>query len=253
MAVLATLFFVTALLYATVGFGGGSTYNALLVLADVDYRVLPAIALVCNLIVVTGGVIRYARAGHLDWRFAWPFVALSVPMAWLGGRLPIGKEAFVLLLGASLLLSGLAMLLEQRVADVPAVAGARRTVALGVAAGGAIGLLGGLVGIGGGIFLAPLLHRLRLAPPKIIAATASLFILVNSAAGLAGQAAKLGGVAHWQAMQDYLALFAAVLIGGQLGSWLGAGPLSERTVKRLTALLILYVGARLLYAGFTGR
>lgn len=81
MFYLAALFLVTAVLYAAVGFGGGSTYNALLVLADVDYRLVPSVALICNLIVVTGSVIRFARAGHLDWGLAWPFFLLSVPMA----------------------------------------------------------------------------------------------------------------------------------------------------------------------------
>ena len=114
MTWLAAAFALTAALYAMVGFGGGSTYNALLVLADVDYRVLPSIALLCNLIVVTGGTWRYARAGHLDWRFVAPFVLLSMPMAWLGGRLPIERETFVLLLGLSLLAAGLLMLFERR-------------------------------------------------------------------------------------------------------------------------------------------
>ena len=86
MPVLALLFFVTAVLYAAVGFGGGSTYNALLVLADTDYRVLPSVALLCNLIVVVGGVWHYRRSRDLSLSFALPFVALSIPMAWLGGR-----------------------------------------------------------------------------------------------------------------------------------------------------------------------
>ena len=88
---LALLFFVTAVLYASVGFGGGSTYNALLVLADTDYRVLPSIALACNLIVVTGGVWQYRRSGDLNLMFALPFIALSTPMAWFGGTVPIER------------------------------------------------------------------------------------------------------------------------------------------------------------------
>lgn len=247
MTWLAALFALTALLYAMVGFGGGSTYNALLVLAEVDYRLLPSIALVCNLIVVSGGAWRYARAGHLDARFVAPFVLLSMPMAWLGGRLPIGREAFVLLLGLALLAAGLLMLFERREANA---APPRRTpgqFALALALGAGIGLLSGLVGIGGGIFLAPLLHTLRLATPKAIAATASVFILLNSLAGLAGQATKLGGVDHVGELLAWWPLFLAVLAGGQLGSWLGAGRFSERTVKRLTAVLVLYVAGRLLW------
>jgi uncharacterized membrane protein YfcA len=247
MTWLAAAFALTAALYAMVGFGGGSTYNALLVLADVDYRLLPSIALLCNLIVVTGGTWRYARAGHLDWRFVAPFVLLSMPMAWLGGRLPIERETFVLLLGLSLLAAGLLMLFERR--DPVAAKPVRRSpgqLALAVGLGAGIGLLSGLVGIGGGIFLAPLLHTLRLATPKAIAATASVFILLNSLAGLAGQAGKLGGFDHGRAMLEWWPLFMAVLIGGQLGSWLGAGRFSEVTVKRLTAVLVLYVAVRLL-------
>jgi uncharacterized membrane protein YfcA len=247
MTWLAALFAVTAALYAMVGFGGGSTYNALLVLAEVDYRLLPSIALVCNLIVVAGGSWRYARAGHLDWRFVAPFVLLSMPMAWLGGRLPIGRETFVLLLGLSLLAAGLLMLFERRdpVAAKPVLRSPAQ-LALATALGAGIGLLSGLVGIGGGIFLAPLLHTLRLATPKAIAATASVFILLNSLAGLVGQAGKLGSLDHGSAMLEWWPLFLAVLVGGQLGSWLGAGRFSERTVKRLTAVLVLYVAIRLL-------
>jgi uncharacterized membrane protein YfcA len=247
MTWLAALFALTAALYAMVGFGGGSTYNALLVLAEVDYRLLPSIALLCNLIVVTGGTWRYARAGHLDWRFVAPFVLLSMPMAWLGGRLPIERETFVLLLGLSLLAAGLLMLFERR--DPVMAKPIQRSptqLALAVALGAGIGLLSGLVGIGGGIFLAPLLHTLRLATPKAIAATASVFILLNSLAGLAGQATKLGSLDHGRAVLEWWPLFLAVLVGGQLGSWLGAGRFSEVTVKRLTAVLVLYVAVRLL-------
>lgn len=247
MPLLALLFCVTAALYAAVGFGGGSTYNALLVLADTDYRVLPSIALLCNLIVVTGGVLQYRRAGGLDLRFALPFVALSIPMAWLGGRVPIAQEAFILLLGLSLLAAGLAMWFQP---PKPSSAVAARSVmswALGVPVGGAIGFLSGMVGIGGGIFLAPALHLLRVAEPRRIAATSSFFIMVNSIAGLLGQTMKQGTTAHLDRLTDYGWLFVAVLIGGQVGSRLSTQALSGRVVKRLTALLVLFVAGRLLY------
>ena len=247
MAALALLFLVTAALYAAVGFGGGSTYNALLVLAKTDYRVLPSIALLCNLIVVTGGVLQYRRSGDLDWRFALPFVALSIPMAWLGGRVPIDQEAFVLLLGLSLLAAGMAMWLQPTEPSSSGPESTKLISAFGVPIGGAIGFLSGMVGIGGGIFLAPALHLLRLAEPKQIAATSSLFIMVNSIAGLAGQTMKQGTTAHLDRLTDYLWLFLAVLIGGQIGSRLSAKALSGRVVKRLTAVLVLYVSGRLLY------
>ncbi len=247
MPVLAFLFFVTAVLYAAVGFGGGSTYNALLVLADTDYRVLPSVALLCNLIVVTGGVWHYRRAGDLSSSFALPFVVLSIPMAWLGGRIPIEQDTFVLFLGLSLLAAGLAMWFQP-----PEPQGSRAKSSslgwlVGVPTGGAIGFLSGMVGIGGGIFLAPLLHLLRLAEPKRIAATSSFFIMVNSIAGLAGQTMKQGTTTHLDRLADYGWLFAAVLIGGQIGSRLSARALSGRIVKRMTAVLVLYVAGRLLY------
>lgn len=247
MPTLSFLFFLTAALYAAVGFGGGSTYNALLVLADTDYRILPSIALSCNLIVVTGGVLQYSRSGDLDWRLALPFVALSVPMAWLGGRVPIEQDAFILLLGLSLLAAGAAMWLQPRRSSAPSTASATTSWVLGLPVGGAIGFLSGMVGIGGGIFLAPVLHLFRLAEPKRIAATSSFFIMANSIAGLFGQTIKQGTTAHLDRLTDYTWLFVAVLIGGQLGSRASARVLSGRVVKRLTALLVLYVAGRLLY------
>lgn len=247
MPTLALLFFVTAVLYAAVGFGGGSTYNALLVLADTDYRVLPSVALLCNLLVVTGGVWHYRRAGDLSSSFALPFVVLSIPMAWFGGRIPIEQDTFVLFLGLSLLAAGLAMWFQPPEPKGLLAKPSRVGWLVGVPTGGAIGFLSGMVGIGGGIFLAPLLHLLRLAEPKRIAATSSFFIMVNSIAGLAGQTMKQGTTAHLDRLSDYVWLFAAVLIGGQIGSRLSTRALSGRVVKRMTAVLVLYVAGRLLY------
>ena len=101
------LFFVVAVLYAAVGFGGGSTYNALLVLQGADYRVLPSIALACNVVVVSGGIWRFSRAGQMPFKALWPFLAASIPAAWLGGSLPVSETVFIGLLGGALLLSGL--------------------------------------------------------------------------------------------------------------------------------------------------
>ena len=112
MTALALLFGLTAALYAAVGFGGGSTYNALLALWGVDYRILPAIALICNIIVVTGGSIRFARAGLVPWRRLWPILLLSAPLAWAGGRMPISEALFTGMLGLSLLAAGLLLLFQ---------------------------------------------------------------------------------------------------------------------------------------------
>ena len=247
---LALVFFVTAVLYASIGFGGGSTYNALLVLADTDYRVLPSVALVCNLIVVTGGVWQYRRSGDLKISFALPFVALSIPMAWFGGTVPIQRETFVMLLGISLLGAGIAMWFQAPDSKASPPGSPLVNWFVGLPVGAAFGFLSGMVGIGGGIFLAPCLHLLRLADPKRIAATSSFFIMVNSIAGLVGQTMKQGTTAHLERLTDYVWLAVAVFVGGQIGSRLGTEALSGPVVKRLTALLVLYVAGRLLYASF---
>jgi len=243
---LPALFLVTALLYAAVGFGGGSTYNALLVLYGADFRVLPAVALICNIIVVTGGVFRFYRAGHVNLKRLAPFMIASVPAAFVGGRLPISETLFVGLLGFALLLSGARLLSGPAEATQPST---HQTVPWLAAAsvGGGIGLLSGLVGIGGGIFLAPALYLWRWGGPRVIAAAASVFILVNSLSGLAGQLAKLGDASLLPALVAYWPLFPAVLIGGQIGSALASARLPAGLIKRLTAVLILYVAVRLLY------
>jgi len=250
MPVLTLLFFVTALLYASVGFGGGSTYNALLVLADTDYRLLPSVALACNLIVVTGGVWQYHRSGDLKLTFALPFIALSIPLAWFGGTVPVQQETFVLFLGLALLVAGLAMWFQAPESKASPPGSPLVNWFVGLPVGGAIGFVSGMVGIGGGIFLAPCLHLLRLADPKRIAATSSLFIMVNSMAGLVGQTMKEGTSAHLHQLTDYVWLGVAVLVGGQIGSRLSTHALSERIVKRLTAVLVLYVAVRLLFMSF---
>ena len=239
---LAIAFFLTALLYAAAGFGGGSTYTALLVLADTDYRAVPVISLLCNILVVSVGTWRFARAGHLDWHRSWPLFLLSVPAAWLGGRLHVGETLFVGLLAVSLFVAGLLMLWQphwQREAAAP-----RRARWVEPLAGGVLGFLAGVVGIGGGIFLAPLLYLLRWGAPRAIAATCAVFILVNSIAGLAGQASKGLGAAG-AVMADHVLLFPAVAVGGFIGSSLGAKTIDPKWVRVLTALLILYVAVRL--------
>lgn len=244
MIQLALFFGLTAALYATVGFGGGSTYNALLALAETDYRILPAIALTCNIIVVTGGTIRFARAGLVPWRKCWPILLLSAPCAWAGGLTPISQDLFIGILGGTLFLSGLLMLVQREAQPGDERRGAAW---LPAAIGTGIGYLSGLVGIGGGIFLAPLLHLLRWDGAKQIAATSSVFILVNSITGLAGQMMKIGGAGLGPQLLSYWPLMLAVLIGGQIGSFASLRLFSPLIVKRLTAVLVLYVSGRLLW------
>ncbi|WP_198669526.1 sulfite exporter TauE/SafE family protein [Blastomonas sp. UPD001] len=219
-------------------------------LAGTDYRLLPAIALVCNLIVVTGGTIRFARARQVPWKPLWPILLLSAPCAWAGGRLPVDKPLFVALLGSALLVAGLLMLFQR---EPKAGQGADQRLAwLGVPIGMGVGFFSGIVGIGGGIFLAPVLHLLRWASARQIAASASVFILVNSLAGLAGQLMKADAAATSAAIAGYWPLFVAVLIGGQIGSLAGVKLLPQKVIRIGTAVLILYVAGQLLWQRFGG-
>ncbi len=240
---LALAFLVAALLYASVGFGGGSTYAALLALSGLDYRLLPLIALACNIVVVTGGTLRFARAGVTPWRRAGLLIGLGAPAAFLGGLTPIKEETFLAVLGVSLVLTSAAMLVPLREASADAPGRAARAMPLLAAP---LGYLAGLVGIGGGIFLAPFLHLARWHGARAIAATASLFILVNSLFGLAGQLVKNGPGAFGAAIGASLPLLVAVVIGGQIGSLLALRVLPTRWIRWLTALLVLVVGMRLL-------
>lgn len=241
---LAVAFAVTALLYASVGYGGGSTYSALLAVAGVDYRLLPIIALLCNVVVVAGGSVRFARAKLTPWRGALMLTALAAPAAFLGGLTPIGEGLFLVLLGSALLLTSLTLLVPVRERAGEAAPAARFMPVLAIP----IGYLAGLVGIGGGIFLAPLLHLVRWNSPRAIAATASFFILTNSLFGLAGQALKSGADRIASAVTLGLPLLIAVAIGGQIGSLLAARLMPPTWIRWFTAALTAYVGARLLLA-----
>ena len=245
MPLLIAAFFVTALLYASVGFGGGSTYSALLALSGMDYRILPILSLCCNIVVVLGSTIRFARAGVIPWRRAGLLTAVAAPAALLGGLTPIDEGAFLTLLGASLVFTAGTMLVRVK----ESVEGQESPLArLAPLAAAPLGYLAGIVGIGGGIFLAPLLHLLRWESPRAIAATASLFILVNSLFGLAGQVLK-GGEGRLVAAIDYgLPLVVAVAIGGQIGSWIALNRLPQSWIRIGTAGLVLWVGVRLLTA-----
>lgn len=245
--ILAILFFITALLYASVGFGGGSTYNALLVIGDVDYRVIPMIALSCNIIVVAGGVWHFARQGHLDIKQVLPWIALSIPAALVGGMMQISEHIFIGILGFGLLASGAKMLIPDTAYD-PDLSPKSTPAFVPYVIGGGLGLIAGITGIGGGIFLAPVLHLVRFSTAKTIAGVCSLFILVNSSAGLIGQLIKAkGSIDLATAVSPYLTLIPMVLIGGQIGSWLGAKKINASLLKKITALLILYVAVRLLW------
>lgn len=238
------LFFMTAVLYSSVGFGGGSTYLALLVLFQFPYMAIPKIALICNLLVVIGGLYHYVKTKNLSIRMVLPFALTSIPLAYLGGRLPISKEIFLALLGFSLLAAGARMFFAKELVAKSHNVNSSKAWALGLPIGGGIGFLSGLVGLGGGIFLSPVLYFLGWGNPKQIAASSSFFIFVNSLAGLLGQWSKGSTDIEWQWL---LPLLMAVLIGGQIGSRLSVGKLSPFSLQRITAVVILLVAVRVFW------
>lgn len=240
---LALGFFVTALFYASAGFGGGSTYSALLALVGFDYRLLPIVSLCCNIVVVSGSTVRFARAGLIPWRGALTLALVAAPLAFLGGLTPVKQSTFLLLLGISLILVGLALFLPRSPESEGQPAALAKWMGLAAAP---LGYLAGLVGIGGGIFLAPLLHLTRWNRARQIAATASLFILINSIAGLVGQLVKNGPERFGEALGCALPLVLAVILGGQLGSLLAQRLLPERVIRWLTAALTIWAGSQLL-------
>lgn len=245
MLTLALSFFLIALTYATVGFGGGSSYLALLSISNIPYSLLPQIALISNLIVVTGGTWIFYQKKLIDWKLSTPFILSSVPMAFLGGLYKIQEKTFILLLASSLLLASIRLLWSPK----SALDSTQRPSSLKSSLiGGGLGLLSGIVGIGGGIFLAPIMLLMGWGKPKQIAATASLFILLNSISGLIGQVIKNPQVHLWS---DYLPLFLAVLIGGQIGSRIGTHhKVPHLWVERATGILILYVSVQLILKHF---
>lgn len=239
------LFFITALLYATVGFGGGSTYNALLILADYDIKLIPIIALSCNIIVVLGNSLRYWKNNLIPWKFSIPLITVSVPASFIGGSIHISEMVFILLLGISLISSGFLMWIKPNEYH-PNEKDIKYQDSLNIFISLLLGLLAGIIGIGGGIFFAPILHLQNHLPSKKISAFSSLFILLNSISGLLGQIFKNINTNISFDLNEYIFLIAAVFIGGQIGNYFGVRIFSGSIVRRLTSLLVIYVGIRLI-------
>ena len=242
MFILSFLFFLTAILYSSVGFGGGSTYLALLLIWGVPYQVFPIIALCCNIIVVSGNCFNYIKAGNINIKLLSPFLISSVPFAFIGGSLQLDKSFFEILLFMVLTLAGLSLLLKFRSFDVSKEVNNNIPKITSFLIGGSIGFVSGIVGIGGGIFLSPILLLIKAAKTKHIATTASLFILINSISGLVGQSTK-GFILN--EIYDYWPLFFLVFIGGQLGNFLNIKILSTRVMILFTAGLVIFVSVRM--------
>jgi len=235
--------FLVALLYSSVGHAGASGYIAVMALSGLAPETIKPTALSLNLLVASIASWQFWRAGHLSWTLFWPFALLAVPLAFLGGALNLPAPGLKLALGMVLLFSAANFLLRPPMEAAPRAPA--QAVAVGSGAG--IGLLAGLTGTGGGIFLTPLLIHLRWAPVKAAAAVSALFILCNSAAGLAGTVgAAAVGAAHgrdWPVLA--LSLGLAVVIGGAIGSWYGAQRLPHTTIKRCLAAVLTVAGGKL--------
>ena len=242
MPLLAILFLVTAILYSSVGFGGGSTYLALLLIWGVPYFIFPVIALSCNIIVVSGNCLNYIRAGNLNLRLLIPYLIGSIPMAYIGGSLPTEKRLFEILLFLVLAIAGVLLLFNFNSYDDREKSYRKIPIVISILIGTVLGFISGLVGIGGGIFLSPILFLIRAGKPKHIVTTASLFILINSISGIIGQLTKNDVLVE---VLSYWYLLAAVLIGGQVGNFLNLKIFSTRILALTTAFLVLFVSIRM--------
>lgn len=239
-----SLFFLIAILYSSVGFGGGSSYLAVLALTSLAFTQIRAIALLCNIVVVTGSTFLYIKNKLFNWKKIIPLVLISVPMAFIGGYLRISQTFFFILLGITLLVAAILMWTSKYITEKADDYNFKKSITNDVSYGGGIGFISGMVGIGGGIFLAPLLHLTKWDTPKKIAATSSFFILVNSIAGLTGQ--YLNPTFSIEPTIT-LILMSTVLIGGQIGSRLSAKLISPFMLKKATAILISFVALRILW------
>ncbi len=242
MIILSILFFVTAVLYSSVGFGGGSTYLALLLIWGVPYFIFPLIALSCNIIVVSGNCFNYIRAGNLNLKLLIPYLIGSIPLAFIGGSLPIEKRLFEILLFLVLAIAGILLLLNFRAYDDKEKSYRKVPIIISILIGGVLGFISGVVGIGGGIFLSPILFLIRAGKPKHIVTTASLFILINSFSGIMGQITKN---AVLNEISNYWYLLLIVLVGGQLGNFLNLKIFPTRILALVTAGLVLFVAIRM--------
>ncbi|MDA8867636.1 sulfite exporter TauE/SafE family protein [Candidatus Pelagibacter sp.] len=242
MIILSIFFFITAIFYSSVGFGGGSTYLALMLIWDIPYYIFPILALICNIIVVSGNSINYVRSGNLNLKLLTPYLIGSIPFAFFGASISITKELFEILLFVILIIAGIFLLIESKSFNDDQIKINSIPKIISLLIGSIIGFTSGIIGIGGGIFLSPILFLMKAGYPKQIATTASLFILINSIFGMAGQLTK--DIVFYEFL-NFWPLFIAVLIGGQIGNFLNIKFISGKTLAIITSLLVIFVAIRM--------
>lgn len=242
LALLMLIFFGVAVLYSTVGFGGGSSYLAVLALFFTSFFIIRSTALLCNLLVVSGSCYLFYKKGHLYYKKFLPFILTSVPLAFIGASFRLKEDIFFGILGVSLIIAAIALMVQT--INIRSDYNPKQyPVYIPYILGGFIGLLSGVVGIGGGIFLAPILHQMKWEKPIVIAALASFFILVNSISGLGGLVINTTFTIFWP---ETIGLLVAVFVGGQLGTRFSLSKLSAKRIRIITAILVLFVGIRVL-------
>lgn len=245
---LGALFFCAAVLYSSVGHGGASGYLAVMSLAGMPAAMLRPTALVMNVSVASISLARFWHAARTatgtQWKLFWPFALGSVPLAYVGGRVALPTRVHMMVVGAMLIYSAWNLWRDSRHQGISADTQARPLPALPICIliGGAIGLLSGLTGVGGGVFLSPILVLFGWANVRAAAAPCAAFILINSIAGLAGLASRQ------PPLPDALPYWViAVMCGGLIGSWLGAKKLNLNTMRRALALVLLIAGAKMIF------
>lgn len=231
--ILTFLTFIVALIYSSVGHGGASGYLAVLSFFQISHGQMAASALCLNLLVAGMAFWNFLKASHFSWRLTWPFCLTSVPFAFIGGFLKVSSTVYSFLLAAVLVFAAGRLLFEfdRKVAEISRLPSHSASLSLG----GSIGILSGVVGVGGGIFLSPILLLFHWADPKRTAATSAFFILVNSLAGLLGRSVQ----GHFQITEVLVYMVAAAFIGGIIGSRLGANHFSGKWLKRILAGVLL--------------
>ena len=247
MIILSIFFFITAILYSSVGFGGGSTYLALLLIWGIPFNIFPVIALLCNIIVVSGNSFNYIKSGNYNFKLLLPFLIGSLPLAFFGGTLSINKEIFEILLFLVLSIAGFLLLINNKSYEDKNIIIKKINFFYSIILGSILGFVSGTVGIGGGIFLSPNLFLLKAEKPKVIVTTASLFILINSISGVLGQLTKENVLNE---IFFYWPLFLAVLVGGLFGNYLNLKIFSNRILALVTSFLVIFVAFRMAFKIF---
>ena len=242
MIILSILFFVTAILYASVGFGGGSTYLALMLIWDIPYYIFPVIALICNIFVVSGNSFNYIKAGNLNLKLLLPYLIGSIPLAFIGGSLEIDKNLFEIFLFIVLTIAGTLLLINFKSYDNNESTYRNVPIFISIIIGAVLGFVSGVVGVGGGIFLSPILFLIKAAKPKHIVTAASLFIFINSISGVIGQLTKNIVLSD---ISNYWYLFLIVIIGGHIGNFLNLKIFPTRFLALITSVLVLFIAIRI--------